>query len=396
MPLLTKGLIKRRLESSMRRMFVFGSLLLLPGCRASDAVPSTNTVTMMATSDVVATDVRPAPRDPADPRADQLAHLKSAIRSHATVDFVERCGVFDLPDDAFVPIELNGGGTPEVAVLFGRAYCRNMGASGFSSTGGSKVQIWSGFEDMPARMLAEADMEGFTPGRLQLTALEHGSACGRPGATGCIVTYRWATPGLSGMTVERHTPDPAHWPRFTYERFENHPGLRADGKLTRQDQLAQMRAAIRQDARVNYALQCGSMTLDDNAFIEVELTGDNFPELAVSLARGRCAAGGANTFEGNGGPVVQFWHMNRDYEGHSGPVRLMLETDVRGFTPGDRKLVVLQHNAFCPGNTALGFCRVTYRWHEKSHHLDASERKVVTQGSDDMRFGQAQLGQVIR
>lgn len=192
--------------------------------------------------------------------------------------------------------------------------------------------------------------------------------------------------------VERRAPANAGAVRLAYSDLDR-SAIPADAKRNRSEQIARMRAAIRQDARLNYGERCGSIELPDDAFNAIEITGDDFPELAVSLGRANCFAGRSNSFSGTGGPVVQIWHMGRDHDGRDGPVRLLLETAMHGFTPGDRRLVVLQHQAFCKSTTAPAFCRNTYVWDEQSRRLDAVERVPNARESrEDMQFSDKDLG----
>lgn len=119
--------------------------------------------------------------------------------------------------------------------------------------------------------------------------------------------------------------------------------------------LARMKAVIRQDIVTAYDATCDGVSVPDNAFIPVEITGGGLPEMAVSMLRVECKRG-ANMFAGSGGQVVQFWI------GSGGPVRLMLEQQMHGFTPGDAQLQVVAHGAFCPDGAGPDVCIVTYRW----------------------------------
>jgi hypothetical protein len=366
-------------------------VLVAAGCTENRS-PAEQTGANLQDDAIMAVDSRPSPPPtPEQKRIEHLARMKGAIRLHAAADFASRCLLIDIPERAFIPIELNGDNLPELAVAFGRVDCSQMGATGFSSTGGSLVQFWSQYpKDRPATLLTQAHMLGFTPGNRRLVTQQHGSECGLPGAAGCQITYRWATNDFAGMTVERKPGGVGQ--RMAHEQLEGQLNLPEDGKRNRAEQLARLRAAIRQDARLNYGEYCGPIELPDNAFYQIEITGDDFPELAVSLGRTICPAQGATGFEGTGGAVIQVWHMARDHSGRDGPIRLLLETSMRGFTPGKSRLVTLQHGVACPGGAGPDLCRITYQWDEKTRHLDAAERRFrPKEGPADMRFGDEDL-----
>ena len=55
-------------------------------------------------------------------------------------------------------------------------------------------------------------------------------------------------------------------------------------------------------------------------------------------------------------------------------------------------LVTLQHGVKCPGGAGPDLCLITYRWDEKTTHLDAVERRFRPKESpNDMRFGDEKL-----
>ncbi len=153
--------------------------------------------------------------------------------------------------------------------------------------------------------------------------------------------------------------------------------------------VARLKAVIRQDAVTSYGAECGSITVPDEAFILVELTGGGLPEMAVTFGRVSCGIG-ATRFSGTGGVLVQFWL------GSGGPVRLLLEHQMHGFTPGERQLVTMQHGAYCPGGAGPDQCRVTYQWNEQDRRLDVVDRQLASSlpGAEPMTYDWATLTRV--
>jgi hypothetical protein len=136
--------------------------------------------------------------------------------------------------------------------------------------------------------------------------------------------------------------------------------------------LARMKAVIRQDAVTSYGAECGGIEVPDRAFIPVEITGGGLPELAVPFGRVICPDHGLNRFSGTGGVMVQFWI------GSGGPVRLLLEQNMHGFTPGERRLVTWQHGGYCPDGAGPDQCRVTYAWDEEGRRFEIVERRLAS------------------
>lgn len=147
-------------------------------------------------------------------------------------------------------------------------------------------------------------------------------------------------------------------------------------------QLQRMKAAIRRDAQASYGEECGTIAVPDHAFIPVEISGGGLPELAVSYGRVECGIG-RTRFSGTGGVMVQFWI------GSGGPVRLLLEHQMHGFTSEGDRLATLQHGAYCPGGAGPDACLVTYAWNGQDRRLDVVGRALVSQLSDvpEMRYG---------
>ena len=159
----------------MRRLF---PLLLLAACSPAEPpllIDETNQTTLAGVE----------PQRP-------IEQVRQAIRAEANRLYADECGEIALPDRAFEPIEITGGGHPEYAVLFGRGSCVRDGSSGrWQGTGGVMVQIWLA-SGGPPRMLLEHSMDGFTPVPRGLLSLQHGGYC--PGGAGpgmCLVSYEW-------------------------------------------------------------------------------------------------------------------------------------------------------------------------------------------------------------
>jgi hypothetical protein len=135
--------------------------------------------------------------------------------------------------------------------------------------------------------------------------------------------------------------------------------------------MARLKAVIRQDAVTSYGAECGTIEVPDNAFIPVEITGGGLPEIAVTFGRVHCGLG-MNRFSGTGGVMMQFWI------GSGGPVRLLLEKQMHGFTPAGTRLITMQHGAYCPGGAGPDQCRVIYQWNDQDRRLDVIERRLAS------------------
>ena len=133
-----------------------------------------------------------------------------------------------------------------------------------------------------------------------------------------------------------------------------------------------MKAIIRRDAATSYGEECGTIAVPDRAFIPVEVTGGGLPELAVSFNRVECGIG-RTRFSGTGGVMVQFWI------GSGGPVRLLLEQQMHGFTPMGDRLATLQHGARCPGGAGPDACLVTYAWNDQDRRFDVVGRNLASE-----------------
>ena len=131
----------------------------------------------------------------------------------------KNCNELIVPDQAFVPVEVTGGGDPEYAVFLSRARCDGA-ASYFTGTGGAVIQIWSASGDAPILLLHHS-MHGFTPTADGLISVQHGAYC--PGGAGpgmCVVTYDWRGPEDGFEVRSRRLYDYQHAgevPRTAYD-----------------------------------------------------------------------------------------------------------------------------------------------------------------------------------
>lgn len=144
------------------------------------------------------------PRDPNVELAWRMAAAKAVIRRHVALMYGAECsGAIELPDDAFLPVEITGFGMPELAVSLALARCGES-ASTFTGTGGVHMLFWR-IEDGRATLLLDQSMHGFTPASPYLVTMQHGGFC--PGGAGplmCRVVYRWDTLGSRLETEDRH------------------------------------------------------------------------------------------------------------------------------------------------------------------------------------------------
>jgi hypothetical protein len=166
---------------------------------------------------------------------------------------------------------------------------------------------------------------------------------------------------LLASCVAAPTGDP-NQPAIAIGRESDHP----EAHLTR------LKAVIRQDASTSYGDECGTISVPDAAMIPVEITGGGVPEMAVTFGRVQCGIG-ATRFSGTGGVMIQFWI------GSGGPVRLLLEQQIHGFTAMGNRLITMQHGGFCPGGAGPDQCRVTYQWNDKDRRLDVVERVLASE-----------------
>ena len=127
-----------------------------------------------------------------------LDHVMDAARAELRRREGMHCKELIIPDEAFVPVEITGGGDPEYAVILSHARCDGA-ASYFTGTGGAVIQFWSASGDAPILLLSHS-MHGFTPTAEGMISLQHGGYC--PGGAGpgtCLVTYVWE--GEDGFQV---------------------------------------------------------------------------------------------------------------------------------------------------------------------------------------------------
>ena len=136
------------------------------------------------------------------------------------------CKELVIPDEAFVPVELTGGGDPEYAVFLSHARCDGA-ASYFTGTGGGEIQVWSASGDAPMLLLKHS-MHGFTPTKDGFLSFQHGAFCNNaPGVSLCLVTYRWKGPEDGFEVTSRRLYDDAHGgtpPPIAYDWNYPQPG----------------------------------------------------------------------------------------------------------------------------------------------------------------------------
>lgn len=149
------------------------------------------------------------------------------------------------------------------------------------------------------------------------------------------------------------------------------PGTWLDHVRTPDLYLAQLKEMIRRHANLIYGPDCGRVSLPDAAFFPIEIGGGVAPELAVSFGYAGCGPAPNSFFRGTGGVMVQIW------SGEGGRPQLLLEQAMHGFTPGDRRLVTVQHGGAC-GASGPDMCRVTYRWDEAGRRLETAERRTFS------------------
>jgi hypothetical protein len=140
-----------------------------------------------------------------------IERIRAAVRQEATRLYAGECGSVRIPDQAFEPIEITGGGLPEYAVLLGRGVCAGDGGSGrWQGSGGSVVQVWLA-SGGPPRMLLEHQMHGFSPVPRGLLSLQHGGYCsGGAGPGMCLVQYEWNDRGRRLEVAHRRLYDDQH------------------------------------------------------------------------------------------------------------------------------------------------------------------------------------------
>ena len=112
-----------------------------------------------------------------------------------------QCAAIELPASAFLPVEISGDSTPELAVSLSRLGCPR-GAFGGPSDG--LVQFWS-MTGRSARLILEERIEGFRPAERFLVTLQQGRGCAPAGAVRCLVTFQW-NPKARRMQVAGRIP----------------------------------------------------------------------------------------------------------------------------------------------------------------------------------------------
>lgn len=134
-----------------------------------------------------------------DSRRRQIAvHVRRAARA---APGGRKCAAIELPASAFLPVEITGDSTPELAVSLNQLGCPR-GAFGGPSDG--VVQFWS-TAGRSARLVLEERIEGFTPADGSLVTLQHGTGCAPVAAVRCLVTFQW-NPKARRMQVAGRIP----------------------------------------------------------------------------------------------------------------------------------------------------------------------------------------------
>ena len=147
--------------------------------------------------------------------------VRATIRQEAQRLYADECGTVTLPDRAFEPIEITGGGLPEYVVLLGRGTCGRLGSPNlWEGTGGAVVQVWLA-SGGPPRMLLEHSMHGFSVSPRGFLSLQHGGYC--PGGAGpgmCLGSYQWNDQDRALGVAHRRLYDyqhPGEPPRMNYD-----------------------------------------------------------------------------------------------------------------------------------------------------------------------------------
>ena len=142
-----------------------------------------------------------------------IRSVRDAVRAEVQRLYTLQCDKTDVPDRAFEPVEITGGGPPEYAVILPRGTCTfdgNITGNQWLGTGGGVVQIWYATGG-PPRMLLEHSMHGFSVRPRGLLSLQHGGFC--PGGAGpgtCLVQYEWNDRDLVLEPVHRRLYDDDH------------------------------------------------------------------------------------------------------------------------------------------------------------------------------------------
>lgn len=138
-------------------------------------------------------------------------HIRRKARRAAGA---QKCAAIELPASAFLPVEVTGDATPELAVSLNQVSCPQ---GVFGGSLGGVVQFWS-TAGRQSRLILEQQVEGFTPTDRSLITLQHGSSCGAAGSARCLVTYYW-TPKTRTMLIASRVPVSASdgWSRMSFD-----------------------------------------------------------------------------------------------------------------------------------------------------------------------------------
>lgn len=137
-----------------------------------------------------------------DSRRRQIAsHVRRVARAKPGG---RNCAAIELPPSAFLPVEITGDSTPELAVSLNQLDCPR---GAFGGPAGGVVQFWS-TAGRAVRLILEERIEGFTPAERSLVTLQHGAGCAPAGAVRCLVTFQWNSKARR-MQVAARIPVPA-------------------------------------------------------------------------------------------------------------------------------------------------------------------------------------------
>jgi hypothetical protein len=133
-------------------------------------------------------------------------NVKNAARSAAQLRFAKACGTLTIPDTAFLPVDITGGGHDYV-LSFARTACANKPDLWWGREG-SLFQLWIAENNSP-RLVLEQYMDGFRQDRKStlLVTDQRRSSCGATAADEiCRVVYRWNPAARSLLIQEQHAP----------------------------------------------------------------------------------------------------------------------------------------------------------------------------------------------
>ena len=128
-----------------------------------------------------------------------------------------------------------------------------------------------------------------------------------------------------------------------------------------------LKAAVRVEAQRRHGAACGTVTLPDDAFLPIQITGGPRPDYAVLFETATCARNATN-WSNTSGTLTQFWTASGTKP------HLLLEQHIYGFTPRKNGVDSLQHQNEC-GPASLSLCVVSYRWEPGEKRLKIVDRR---------------------